>query len=907
MSADLFVGREDERSAIGALVDHACSGHGGFLIIDGPAGIGKSALLHQVREAGGPADFLSVECHLQVGQLEAYGPLIDLVWLIERNRPRRRRLLRRSSDAVKQRWPELLTLVPGVGSTLKMVAETLSGPVPGAPLIENRTAARAMADALLRSIKERHPLVISIDDVHRIDESSCSVLSYVARAVQDHPVLFVLAGRSDELAANPAARRLVEDLLSKGLARRIQLRGLPVSAIAEYAERMSADVTALELAQRTGGHPLLLRYSLARRRGLALPPGSSGLVMPHSDDARLAEQVRLMVAAQLSQLSEEDRRLLAVGAVEGRAFHSSVVAKVLDERHDRVADRLHRLASQTGLLHVLRPDAWDERLEADRYAFEHDLVQETLYLDQSERQRQDRHRRIGQIMHEHSEDYRDLTQDLALELVRHRRLGHDWLAAGRVAHFVACRLSETGASAPEVIKVAEHGLECIRRAPAGEESSQIRAQLIELLLTAGELSWRTKPEPDGTVRLEALSTEAVVAAEGSGDVNLRIRARYLHGKVLLYSRGMLAAVAPLQQAWQEALDNGDAVSILLAGCEYGRQLPKIDVEGGLAVLAHAEATGSGDEAVRRSEDPVVQRARLMVALQIGINLYDAGRLGAGLARLRATIPQVRRRPNLGLLPIGLNYLAQAEAGVGNYAESEQCLMEAVGCRDEGEPDGWHAVNLAYLGARRIQDHRDVSGLEHLRHAQAEAAVVWQANLAPLVANLYAACLMAMADIDRDHDELAGDVLRGCLEETQRTGMRRSEIVTLSLLGQWHLNHGNSQQAFQFSGRAVEHLREAGWRLAAVTAEEVLFRHAAVQRAVGDDDAAGRSVDLARSLVLDKAATLDDDLRDRFLHRVPINRSILAAAEPQQQESTHGRRQLIQEPRNVDSGRQREEG
>ncbi|MEO3775193.1 hypothetical protein [Micromonospora sp. B9E7] len=27
--------------------------------------------------------------------------------------------------------------------------------------------------------------------------------------------------------------------------------------------------------------------------------------------------------------------------------------------------------------------------------------------------------------------------------------------------------------------------------------------------------------------------------------------------------------------------------------------------------------------------------------------------------------------------------------------------------------------------------------------------------------------------------------------------------------------------------AAEHLREAGWRLAAVTAEEMLFRHAAV--------------------------------------------------------------------------------
>ncbi|WP_435204985.1 ATP-binding protein [Micromonospora sp. bgisy143] len=882
MPAELFVGREDEHSAVRALVDRACGGHGGFLIIEGPAGIGKSALLRHIQEAGTPADFLSVGCHVQVGQLEAYGPLIDLAWLIDRDRPKRRRLLRRSGEAVKQRWPELLTLVPGVGSTLKMVAETLSGPVPGAPLVENHTAARAMADGLLHLIKERFPAVISIDDFHRIDESSCSVLSYLARAAEDQRVLFVLAGRDDELVANQAARLLVDDLVVTGLAQRIRLRGLPVSAVAEYAERMSAaDVAPVELARRTGGHPLLLRHFLSNRRQLALPPTPdhlpSDLVAPHLEGIQLAEQVRLMVAARLSRLSDDDRRMLAVGAVEGREFHSSIVARVLKIDRDEVADRLHRLARDTGLLHPLPSTSWDDRLEADRYLFEHDLVQEALYRDQSEWQRRDRHRLIGRVLHEYSEDHRDLTQDLALELVRHHRLGRDWPAAGRVAHFVACRLSQTGASAPEVVKIAEQGLECVRRAPVDEETCRLRAQLVELLLTASELSWRTRPEPDGTVRLEALSTEAVRAAEGSGDANLRIRAQYLHGKVLLYTQGVPAALPLLREAWHEALKSGDAVSILLAGCEYGRQLPKTDVEGGLAVLARAEAAASEDDSVRQSEDPVVQRARHMVALQIGVNLYDAGELGAALARLRATIPQVQQRPNLGLLPIGLNYLAQVEAGIGNYTEAEQCLTEAVGSRDEGEPDGWHAVNLAYLGARRVQDRRDASGLRQLRDAQAEAAVTWQANLAPLVANLYAASLLSMVDADPAYDELAGNVLRDCLDETQRTGMRRSEIVTLSLLGQWHLSRGDSQRALQFSERATEHLRDAGWRLAAVVAEEILYRHAAVQRALGHDGDADDSLRLARSLVLEKAATLDGRLRDRFLRDVPINRSILAEA------------------------------
>ncbi|MFI6273132.1 hypothetical protein [Micromonospora zamorensis] len=135
----------------------------------------------------------------------------------------------------------------------------------------------------------------------------------------------------------------------------------------------------------------------------------------------------------------------------------------------------------------------------------------------------------------------------------------------------------------------------------------------------------------------------------------------------------------------------------------------------------------------------------------------------------------------------------------------------------------------------------------------------------------------MVDADPAYDELAGNVLRNCLDETQRTGMRRSEIVTLSLLGQWHLSRGDGQQALRFSARATEHLREAGWRLAAVVAEEIFYRHAAVQRALGHDGEANESLHLARALVLKKAATLDGRLRDRFLRDVPINRSILEEA------------------------------
>ncbi|MFF0254289.1 ATP-binding protein [Micromonospora zamorensis] len=884
MSAEAFVDRETEFALATSLVERACSGHGGFLIIEGAAGIGKSALLRRLAGSRSGVNFLTTQCHVQVGQLEAYGPLLDLLLMIERGRPKHRQLLRRSGESVRAHWPELLAMIPAVGNALKMVAESLSGPVPGAPLVDDRAAARSVAEATLSMLGEKHPAVVTIDDAHRIDGSSCAALGYLARAVRDQPVLFILALRHDELNDNTPARQLVEDLIGQGYGQRMRLGGLPPSAVAELAQVLVGS-TALpsvrQLVERTGGHPLVIHYYLGNQRLPAALPAVSGVDLRELPTRRqqsegiVVERMRMVIQARMRQLTQDEVRLLTIAAVQGRIFQSSIVAQVADENHDQVSDRLYRLARKTGMLHPVEADTWDDTLDADRYSFEHDLLQEILYFDQTERQRRHRHRAIGRILYEHSKNYAGLTQEVALEMIRHHRLGQDWLAAARAAHHVACRLSATGASIREVIGVAEQGLESVRQAPPDPEANRIRAQLIELLLTASELSWRTRPEADGTVRLESLTAEALTAAGASGDASLEVRVRYLRGKVLLYTRGVPAAIGPLQEAWELAVSSGDPENILLAGCEYGRQLPKVDVNAGLAVLQRAEAA-----AIKLSEhndDPVVQRARRLVGLQIGVNLFDAGRLGPALDRLRTAVTAVRREPMLGLLPIGLNYLAQVEAAAGNVSDAENLLTEAVGLRDGDEADGWHAVNLAYLGARKVLDRRDPAGLRLLEEAQVEAEETWQANLAPLVANLYAASLLAQ--LEPAGMDQALTVLEECLAETRRTGMRRSEITTLSLLGEWYLLDGTPQQAIAFSELAIDQIREANWQLAAVCVEDILYRHSRIQRELGDEGGAREFLQRAAAEVHRKADTFAGEPRTRFLTKVPLNQAILAGVEP----------------------------
>jgi hypothetical protein len=62
-----------------------------------------------------------------------------------------------------------------------------------------------------------------------------------------------------------------------------------------------------------------------------------------------------------------------------------------------------------------------------------------------------------------------------------------------------------------------------------------------------------------------------------------------------------------------------------------------------------------------------------------------------------------------------------------------------------------------------------------------SAQLWQANLAPLVANLYVTALLERR-LDEDTARTAEHILNETIEETRRTGMVRSEVVALSLLG-----------------------------------------------------------------------------------------------------------------------------
>jgi DNA-binding CsgD family transcriptional regulator len=241
----LLLEREAQVATLEALADAARSGGGGFAVIEGSVGIGKTRLLAEARAIAGAAGMRVLAA--RGGELEgefAYG-------------------------IVRQLFEPLLVSVPE-----DLRAELLSGP---AALMEplfgtSRVAASQGAPTagsfailhglywLAANVAFQRPTLLSIDDLHWADSLSLRWLLYLTRRLEGVPLLVAAATRRPEGEARDPT--LVAELIADPQAAAIRPEPLGRASIAVLAHELhglepdGAFCAALETA--TGGNPLFV-------------------------------------------------------------------------------------------------------------------------------------------------------------------------------------------------------------------------------------------------------------------------------------------------------------------------------------------------------------------------------------------------------------------------------------------------------------------------------------------------------------------------------------------------------------------------------------------------------------------------------------------------------------------------
>src|SRR5688572_7080931 len=284
-AADLFE-RVAELEAVRRSVARAKAKEGGLVLIDGPAGAGKTALLEAARSAA-EADGLLV-LRARGAELEralAFGVVHQLF-----------------DDVLRGGSTDPTELFAGAA---RLAASVLDFQLEGAPaaLPQDPFAARHALYWLTANLALREPLAILVDDAHWADDASLGVLVHIANRLEGLPVALVAACRSEEsLPALDAMRRQAGD--AGTLLTPSPLGEQAAAAVVRSFAPWAGDDLCRACHRASGGNPFLLREIARSLRDAPGPPPDADRVLDQSPDLVTRE-----IAARLARLPEAAARL----------------------------------------------------------------------------------------------------------------------------------------------------------------------------------------------------------------------------------------------------------------------------------------------------------------------------------------------------------------------------------------------------------------------------------------------------------------------------------------------------------------------------------------------------------------------------------------------------------------------
>ncbi|WP_327000747.1 LuxR C-terminal-related transcriptional regulator [Dactylosporangium sp. NBC_01737] len=182
---------------------------------------------------------------------------------------------------------------------------------------------------LVEAAARRQPLVVALDDVHRIDDVSALALRGLVQSLASSPVLWLLARRP--VSTQSLAQHAV-DWLHDHAAVRLQLRALDDAAVAEVCGAILGarpDASVLDWAARCGGNPRLMEHvfnALIKAGQMIIANGTARVVVEH-----LPEGVLTCVRGLLDEMSPAVARLLVECSGIGRTFTLQEAAALLGE------------------------------------------------------------------------------------------------------------------------------------------------------------------------------------------------------------------------------------------------------------------------------------------------------------------------------------------------------------------------------------------------------------------------------------------------------------------------------------------------------------------------------------------------------------------------------------------------
>ncbi len=420
-------GRDAAVRSLHEAFERSCQERPVLLLVQGPAGIGKSVFVRELQEpilrrrglfVSGKFDQF---CHdtPYAPFAHAFRELIDhLLALSEPELERVREALR---DALGSLASVLCAVIP---ETVVILGEQPAPEELPAAESENR-----FKSAILRFVEtiagRDRPLVVFIDDVQWADSGSAALLELLLSEAHTEGFMVIAALRTDELATTHPVNQVFASLQARKVPMvTLELGGLrEPDVLALVAETLrcpaeQASELALLVASKTDGNPYFLLEFLKslHEEGLLRFDRSSRQWVWDTKEIRnrgITDNVVSLVAGKIDKLPDETRRGLHIAACIGNQFDLRTYASVTRQAHKVAADSLWP-AVQEGLIFPIGDSYKFVRDGGDRsdggayvppanflgvsYRFAHDRVQQAAYLREPEEERAETHHAIARAL-----------------------------------------------------------------------------------------------------------------------------------------------------------------------------------------------------------------------------------------------------------------------------------------------------------------------------------------------------------------------------------------------------------------------------------------------------------------------------------------------------------------------------
>jgi DNA-binding CsgD family transcriptional regulator len=362
--------RDAELAALGDAIQAAATGNGRVVVVDGPAGIGKTELLRATRDLALGAGMTVLAGRGRELEHEfAFGVVRQLL------------------------EPDLRPATPTRRAALLDGAAALAEPLLGAASALTAASAAANPDVgfglvhglywLTANLAEENPVLIVVDDVHWADPPTLRFLAYLGVRCAELPVLLVVGVRGGEprdahellvaVDAEPATLRLAPGSLS----------GPSVTEI--VAARLGPEPDpgfCGACARASGGNPFLLGELIAELAEERIEPVPGAV--EHVERVRPASVSRSVLLRMLRLGHDVQWLARAVAVLEKCELRDAAALAELEPEAARVAaDRLYEAQILTA---------------GPELSFLHPLLRHTVYDTIPPAARSDGHRRAALLL-----------------------------------------------------------------------------------------------------------------------------------------------------------------------------------------------------------------------------------------------------------------------------------------------------------------------------------------------------------------------------------------------------------------------------------------------------------------------------------------------------------------------------